>query len=268
MLQRIGLPRDGNSGPTLNTLTDDQLRRLIAREGHGDANEALRVLARENKKLRDARREAEAKLDTLEKSGRVAPEGGVVLSADDAKSWNALKALLTGERKLTAEQVVERATKFPELQGELGKVARDKLISEVAEEMDWSPESLRDVLEVKKLEVVLRDVTVKDDAGKSMKKPVAHVRPVGSNDTAWEPLADYADANFGKVIMSTLASKDSEADDDANAETRTGAGKGGDASKEGTRVPSQARSRKAPEKVKSDAELREEQLSDSTFSVL
>jgi hypothetical protein len=268
MLRFLQLPRDGNSGPQTFQLSDEQLNRLIAREGHGDPNETVRVLARENRKARDARRKAEEELAQLKQSGKVAPDGGAVLSADDAKAWTALKALLSGEHKLTAEQIVERVTKFPELQGELEKVTKAKVIDSVAEEMGWNPESLNDVLEVKKLEVVVRDVTVRDEGGKSVKKPVAHVRPVGSAETAWEPLADFADANFGKAIMSTLTSTDSDDDEGTTTEAQGETRKRSTSSTEATRVPNQARSRQAPAKTKSDDEIRDEQLKDSTFSVL
>lgn len=264
----LRMPRDGSSSPTLIQMSEEQLNRLISREGHGDARETVRVLARENKKARERARKAEDELATLKTGNRIAPEGGVVLTPDQAKQWAAFEKFM-GESKSTPEQIIEAAKKIGELQGELATVKRKELYTSVADEMGWNSDALAEVLDAKKLEVQMREITVKDedDPKKTVKKSVAHVRAAGDEKASWEPLDQYAETHLKTFLPALVATGDDGEETETGGQTRTEQ-RERTATGAGVRVPTSTKAKTPAPKGRTEDEIRKEHLESGTFNAL
>lgn len=253
----LRMPRDGNGGGDGDRMISmDEVRRLIQREGHGDSNEAIRVLLRDNKKARTRASKAEQELADLKTKGRIAPDGAVILTGDDAvKVWPTISKFLS-ENKLTPEQLIEAHTKAGKLEGEVSTMKRKELYATVATELGWNGDALAEVLELKKLDVRMGEVVVKDDDGKSVKKLVPQVRTSGDDKAPWEPLETFAEENL-KTFIPALAATESE--EGSAPRTR----KEREQQTTGTRVPEQTRSRPSTGKGKSDDDIRNENYRDN-----
>jgi hypothetical protein len=235
-------------------LTEAAIRRIIQREGGGNANNAIAELVRENAKARRRARKVEAQLKTLTDSGRIAPEGAVILTADDGKRWGTIKKHLD-EKKQTPEQLIEAAAKVGELESKVAESERKSAHAAIAKELGWKPDALSEVLDLKKLEVTMKDVTETVD-GKKVKTPVPHVRKAGDEKGEWEPLETYAEENL-KTFLPALTAKDDEGEEEeADRQTSTRR------TTTGTQVPSQSRSKpaKGGKEEKTDDEIRRENL--------
>lgn len=265
----LRMARDGNPAPS-GGVSEDAVLRLIRREGHGDAKAALKVLMRENKQARDRARVAEDELKKLKDGSRIAPEGGVVLTAEDAKKWATLSKHLT-DSKLTPEQLIEAAGKVGDLEGKLAATERKELFNSVADELGWNGSALADVLELKKLTVAMRDVMVKDeDTGKSVKKSLPHVRAADDEKASWELLETYAETNLKTFLPSLTAIEETEEGTDTQrAPQQRMKGTGSGAATGGTKVPDQSRSKPAKGGAdKTEEQIRKENLETNNYAAL
>lgn len=257
-------PMDGGGGAVDNKtpITMEQIKRLISREGHGDSHKAIEVLLRENRKSRKRAQDAEKKAKDLEDGKRIAPEGGAVLSAEEAKEWKVIQPYLA-EQKLDGAKLIAAAKKSGELQTELDQRKGKDLIAKVAESIDYNAPALIDVLELKKLDVEMQDVKVPsdEDEEKLVTKSLPFVRAKGDDKAKWVLLTEYAEENL-KTFMPALTAKDGDEETEAGTTTRT-------KPQGGVRIPAQSRSRKpAAPAGKTDEKIREEAIDTGAFSVL
>lgn len=261
------VPHDGTKpdASASYTITPEAIRALISREGGGDSNEAIRHLLRENHKARRRAKTAEGELEKLKTDNRIAPQGGAVITAEEKKLLDTISPYLT-ESKLTPEKLIEAAKRTGELEGEIATRDRKAGIASVAEAAGYNVDALVEVVELKKLEVAMRDVTVKED-GKTVKESRPFVRKAGDDKAEWLPLAEYVDESL-KPFKPAL---EATADDDGDTAEGEGRSFRRDTSRresEGTRFPSQSRSREAPKGGKSEKELREEAASTGMYSTI
>lgn len=133
--------------------------------------------------LWDQLQAANAKVAEL--TGKVAPEGALVLKGDQAKAWNQYTALGKPEDLKTA---IAEGT---EAKGQVTKFNREKLVGQVARLAGFDPEVLTTL--AGDLDFEIADETVK---GKAVQ--VAKVK-VGETSTV---LGDYAAKNWAKFMPS------------------------------------------------------------------
>lgn len=266
------VPRDGaggagggNGGGQNYQITADAIRALIAREGGGNSEEAIRHLMRENHRTRKRAKTAESELEKLKNGNRIAPEGGAVLTAEQKKQWETVSGFLT-ESKLTPEKLIEAAKRTSELEGEIATRDRKANIASVAKSAGYNADALVEVVELKRLEIAMRDVTVKED-GKTVKESRPFVRKAGDDKAEWSPLSEYVDENLKafKPALEAVADDDADEGDEANerpadrAATRT---------ETGTRFPPQSRSKEPPKGGKTEKQLREEAAQSGLYSTI
>lgn len=175
------------SAPTEQGRTD---ARKVLNRHRGRAEEALAAVIDENKELRTERRELRDKVKKYE------TPGSVVLSADDAKEYEALKALgKAADVKKSLEKVASLETKVAEHD-------RRKVADEAAPLAGYNAEALRELITDKRLEISFRD-EVKD--GKTVRVPL--VKPTGAEHekTAPVPLVDYAKQSLAAYLPALTA---------------------------------------------------------------
>lgn len=169
----------GGEGPEL------QLKRLLDKHGN-DALSLARDLYSDNYKARDRARKAEARVKELE--AKVPGEGAVVLTGDDAKSFNQFKELGKSVDDVKAAFSIE---------GEFHKLKRQQTFDKAAEVMEWNKAALADLLGEREVTITGEgkeakvEVTVGDNQKKALKEWVeaekAHFLPAlttteGNND--------------------------------------------------------------------------------------
>lgn len=141
---------------------------------HGDSTAALKVVIGENYEYRTRLREMKAQLPK---------DGGLVLSADDAKAFSAFRALGTPDELKTALEAGKTAS------DQVTRFAREKTHNHAASLTGFKPSVLAALAEKDKAEIVV--IPGKDKAGKDIE--VAHVKGEGDKTT---PLAEYAESKW------------------------------------------------------------------------
>lgn len=271
---RIFVPREGegNKGGESKGLTDDQVRRIIAEEGHGDSRKAIRVIVRDRTRASERARKAEEKWTDAEKAGRIAPEKEfVILTGDDAKVWPDV-AKFVSESKLTLPKLLELAKKVPELEGQVAAQALATQRADAAKALNWNDKALAEILETKGLEIAERDIVVEDDEGKKTKQPVWSVRKTGAKDDEWEPLAEYAESKL-HVLLPALLDVEGGADNEDGGERRAPVERrrqGASQPAAGTTWPEQSRSRTPSGKQtpEDESKIRERAATSGIYSPL
>lgn len=119
---------------------------------------------------------------------RVPPDGAVVLSAADAKAWEAYRALgKPDEVKTKLEQGEKDASEAATL--------RDTTqTAEMGAALGWKPDVLRELKQAKGVHLEMREVEVDGtgaNAGKKVKAKVPHARPADKADAPLVPLEEY-----------------------------------------------------------------------------
>jgi hypothetical protein len=142
---------------------------------------------------------ASARIDDLEReltrlrplAEKVPKEGSVVLAGDDAKAWEAYKAL--GK----PDDVKKKLEKLPELETKVADVDNAEQMAKAAEPLGWNPKPLAKLAKDHKLTFV----EVKDEVvnGKTVKVPYvkgpeANATPVKLEDFAQQHFADFMPA--------------------------------------------------------------------------
>ena len=156
---------------------------LLEKNG-GDSAKLAEKLFDDNHALREDKRKLKDEAAALK--AKVPAEGSRVLTADEMKAWDELKALGKPEEIKAAFGTVK------ELQGKLSKVERDKLLEEAAGAHGFKPHVLGKMPGLDRLTIEVR--TVKQD-GKDTK--VAHVKDeLGQTRT----LAEYAEAEWSDFL--------------------------------------------------------------------
>jgi hypothetical protein len=194
-------PAGGGGGPAAKPerSVSQVVGSLIQR--HGSAETALGVLAGEN---RDYRRRHQADQQAIAAlQGKAPAAGSVVLSPEEAKKWEAYKAL--GEPDAVRATVEKVGT----LETTLAEKARGELIAEaaglVAPGQQWKPSVLQDIVQVKGLHVEMRDTTEKDAKGvdTTVKRP--HVRLANDEKAPLVPLAKWVADNAADYLPALTA---------------------------------------------------------------
>jgi hypothetical protein len=151
----------------------------------------VRELETDNKKYRDKLREKAAEMEAAKPAA-----GTVVLTADDAKRWDAMKKL-EGEPKEIAA-ALERGKAAEAENAEFKQREHDRT---TAEAMGWKASVWSDQRQLRNLSVELRDATVEED-GQKVTKKVPHVRKAGDEKAEWTPLEKYAETELADYLPS------------------------------------------------------------------
>lgn len=154
---------------------------------------------REAKRLRDEARNRRIKLRQLEhqlatQQERVAPEGAVILTGDDATTYTAYQAL--GK----PDELKTRLGERDQFQGELTTLRRDALLRDVAQAAGFKPTVLKTLGGDREYE--FREVEVD---GKPVKQPFI------KDGEEFKPLSTYAEQQWGDFLPALRATNGSEA---------------------------------------------------------
>lgn len=201
----FGALSDDDETPISQGRIDESLMGIIARRG--TANAAARELVLENLKLRRRARLAEKELEEIEDL----EEGAVVLTADEAKSWNIFKEL-----NLKAEDLKGVIEEHGTLKKASSKQERSNIVSEAAEIMGWNNALLErlvtDDMSIKMQPVKQQDKTLKNE-------PFVQVKENGVEKLVH--IADYAEANWKAILPALeLESENTEDEEDQEAEQK------------------------------------------------
>lgn len=211
----------------------ERAKRFLASHG-GVAEAAVSALLRDNRKLRDERRQlreqspyrpdenlsrenAELQAENERLSALVPANGAAVLSADDAALLGKFKAL-----NLTPEKVAELQKEHATLTTRIAERDRGDVMTRAAESLKWKPTTLAKVAKAEGLHVEFKDVSETKD-GKTTKVSVPHVRPASDEKAALEPLADYAKRELGDYLPALRTEHAGEGEEEGEDD----AGKGG-----------------------------------------
>lgn len=167
--------------------------RLVTRYGTLEA--ALNVLAGENFEHRETIRTLNEKITGLEKSQ--VPNGALVLSADEKKVWDSIKAA-----NIPIEKIVERVKLADTLEAQQREHDFGKLVDDGAAAVKFNASVLRGLLRDKGYSLELRDVLQTD--GKTTAK-MPYIRKANDDKAAWEPLATAAEREFKDYLPALKA---------------------------------------------------------------
>lgn len=160
---------------------DEVVDRLVSR--YGTERAALRVLADENLDHRETARQLKTK---------IAKDGEVILSADDAKRWAAFQALGKKPEEITAA-ISENET----LRAESAATKQKDVHRKAAEAVGYDADVLDDFATTRKLRIEMRDTDVVE-RGKKEKKPLPYVVTGEGTAAKAEPLTDVVERDFKK----------------------------------------------------------------------
>lgn len=191
-------------------------------DGGGTATQFIATLRRENAKLRDRNRDLKAKNEELEKQvkGGALPEGAVILKPDEAKQWEAFKAL-----KLEPSKVSEALTERDTLKQDLAQRDRDALVRDAAEAVGFNPKVLADQVRLRELHLEMREVEREQD-GEKKKVKVPHVRPAKDDKAQLEPLDAYAERELAEYLPALKADAAERQQNRGTTATRQGPASG------------------------------------------
>lgn len=153
---------------------------------------------REAKRLRDEARNRRIKLRQLEQQlatqqERVAPEGAVILTGDDATTYTAYQAL--GK----PDELKTRLGERDQFQGELTTLKRDALLRDVAQAAGFKPSVLKALGADREYE--FRELEID---GKSVKQPFV------KDGEEFKPLATYAEQQWADFLPALRATTGTE----------------------------------------------------------
>lgn len=143
----------------------EQVKRLVARE-NGDHSKVIEKLLTENHDYRERHRTDKEKIDAFENKTK----DSVILTGDDRKLWEGLKAL-----NLKPEEITTAITERDDLKGKHGELSQQLLVRDVADKLGWKPTVLNDVVTLKKLAIEDRDAEVEVEGEKKTVK-LPHVK--------------------------------------------------------------------------------------------
>lgn len=174
-------------------------------------------LRNDNAKLREKNRVLRTELDAAKQK---VPEGAVVLAGEEAKAWEALKALGKTPKEIS-EALAERDT----LAGKLAEHEARERSAKVAGILKWDPDLTPDFLKDKGLTALeLKEEEIDRGNGKTEKGLVPYVMRGEGKDAKQEKLADVVSREFPKYLT---------------ALTATGGASGGTAGASGVPFPEQ-----------------------------
>lgn len=180
----------------------------------GTRERAIEELGRQAFELREARREADEEIEDLKK--KLVPEDAVVLTGDEKKKWEKVKAI-----DLPGEKIVERVTKADELEKAKAKTDLSAKRKDVAKAAGLNGDVLDPLLDQFGLEVETKEIQVQGADGKLTPKQVAHVRKGGDANAAWEKLSDVI-ARDGSPLKPFAAALNTKAGGASEQRTTTG----------------------------------------------
>lgn len=167
-----------------------------------DDSRVVRLLVRKNKQLEADNAKYRDKLRMLEDQVKKVPaENAVVLSADDAKMFDAFKSLNLKPDEITRQ--LEQGKKDSEQLTELRELEVDR---EAGAAVGFKPTVLSELRKTRGLALEMRD-TVVEVNGKKETTKLPHVRSSNDEKAQWMPLRDYAEANL-KDYLPALAVAD------------------------------------------------------------
>lgn len=180
---------DGDADPTPPTGERPKPSDLLARYGKdGDAAlrmaEQLSAAQADNYKLRDKNRQLREEVTGLR--SKAAPDGAVVLTADEAKRWEAYQGLGVEPAAIKAA-----LTERDEVKQRLTGLEREKVLRDVAEVAGYKPSVLGQLPGSADLAFDIRTVT---QDGKSER--AVYVKADGKD----VPLADYAQQQWADFL--------------------------------------------------------------------
>jgi hypothetical protein len=189
--QQQGASQGGSQGGSRTEVryVDANVESIIAR--HGGVNATVRHFFRDNKKARDARREAERQRDQALEAAKLKP-GEVKLTGDDAKAWEAYKALGKKPEELTAI-ITEHGT----LKGTVEATTRKTVTQTAAQAVGYNPDALTDLVETKGLKLILKKEQVN---GQEQEMP--YVQQEGKDPVA---LKAFAESNLSLYLPALTA---------------------------------------------------------------
>jgi hypothetical protein len=150
---------------------------------HTDATQLAQQLFTENFTLREDKRKLNARLEAAQ--GKVPADGALVLTADEAKAWNAIKEL-----NLSPDEIKSKLQSSSESEKELSSLKRKDLMREVAETEGYKASVLSTLLAAD-IPVEVKEI---DKDGKKLK--AAFVKVNGA-DIA---LSDYVQTNHADFL--------------------------------------------------------------------
>jgi hypothetical protein len=177
----------GGADKTLVTLQE----RISKAEG--GAITVAAELHSENNRLR-------LELDGLKK--KIPAEGSLVLSKDDAATWEAIKAL-----NLTAQQIADKVKLADNAAGELAGLKRKDVIREIAELEGFNAAVLTDILPT---DAPLESREV-EESGKKIKRSFIKVKEGGADKEY--SLTDWVNANKRDFLPALKKQTDDTTDD-------------------------------------------------------
>lgn len=180
-------PKGGDSRSSSTADIEATVQRLLDKKG---ADQATADLLKDNFKQREEIRERDARIKDLE--GKVPGEGAVVLTAEQAKDWEAYQAL--GKPDAVKATVDKVAT----LETDIAKRDREKTQKEAADAAGFKPSVLAKLPGADELTYETREEEVDGE-----KRPVAYVTPKGDGAKP-QKLTEYADENW-KELLPALA---------------------------------------------------------------
>lgn len=153
----------------------------------------LEVVGKDNEKYR-ARLRAATKGEELKSEEEKLPEGSVVLTAPDAQSWNAYRAIGKSPAEIvSAMQTGEAATKERDtLKQSVMDHEREKVTREAAQAVGYKPSVLGEQLRGRNAVIEMRDADVTTN-GKVERKKLPHVVIGEGKDAKVEQLTAYAE---------------------------------------------------------------------------
>ncbi len=170
---------------------DANVQAIIAR--HGGVDATVRHFFRDNKKARDQRRKAEQERDAALEAAK--PKAGEVrLTGDDAKAWEAYKALGKKPDELTVI-ITEHGT----LKTVNEATARKTVTQTAAQAVGYNPDALTDLVETKGLKLILKKETVD---GQEQEMPF--VQQEGKDPV---PLKTFAESNLSLYLPALTAAQ-------------------------------------------------------------
>jgi hypothetical protein len=149
---------------------------------HTDATQLAQQLFTENFSLREDKRKLNAKLEAAQ--GKVPADGSLVLSGEDAKAWEAIKAL-----NLSPDEIKAKLQTSTENEKQLAALKRKELMREVAESEGYKATVLSTLIAA---DIPIEFKEVEKD-GKKLK--VAHVKVKENGADKDIALSDYIQTN-------------------------------------------------------------------------
>lgn len=197
---------DKDEKPTAEKVAD-QARKLLAKHGQ-DAIAAIAFLMSEGYHARDRARKAEAKVEVLEAGGAKAPEGGMVLTKDQATQW--AEYLKIG----TPAEIQQGMEERKNLGAEHQKTQREKLLSEVAEVTNFRMAPLTRL--ARKEDGTDLVFEVKDEMVEGEQVKVAYV----TDGTETTKVVEYAEAHWEEFLPALQREESSDGSARRNGASR------------------------------------------------